>query len=94
MFAFFVILSFSNAQADERKCLIAYEKMTKEVENAASASSAGDACRAADGVEEALNWLGTCEIECSYSKSRMDKIYQYKRDLTNTLAKYVKKCGH
>jgi hypothetical protein len=80
-------------EADERKCLIAYEKMTKEVENASSAS-AGDACRAADSIERALNWLGTCETKCNYSKSRMDKIYQYKRDLTNTLAKHVKKCGH
>jgi hypothetical protein len=83
-----------NIQAGEKECLYAYEKMTIEVENAASAARAGDSCRAADGVEMALNWLGTCEVECSYSAERMRKLRAYKKDLTNSLIKYVKQCGH
>lgn len=80
--------------AGERSCLAANQRMTNDMESAASAASAGDACRAADGIEGALNWLGTCEIECAYSKSRMEKIRQTKRDLTSALARYVKLCGH
>lgn len=92
---FTVIISLITVvYAGEQRCLAVYERMTIEMENGASSASAGDACRAADGIERALNWLGTCEIECAYSKSRMQKIRQTKRDLTSALAKYVKLCGH
>ena len=66
-----LLVSFLTLQlsfADERSCLIAYERMTIEIENSASANRAGDVCRAADCLERALNWLGTCENECTYSR--------------------------
>ena len=89
-----VIFLPSQVSADEYGCLRSYEAMTVEIENAGSAAQAGDACRAADGIEMALNWLGTCERECSYDPSRMRKLSALKQQLSQLLVKYVKQCGH
>jgi hypothetical protein len=86
--------SSSSSRGNESRCLSAYQRMTIETENAASAGRAGDACRAADGIERALNWLGTCESECSYDRIRMQKIAQYKGQLSSALVTYVRACGH
>ena len=84
----------SQLPADEYGCLKAYEAMTVEIENSGSSAQAGDACSAADGIEMALNWLGTCEQECSYDPSRMRKLSTLKKQLSQLLVKYVKQCGH
>ena len=86
--------SSTSSRGSESRCLSAYQRMTNETENAASAARAGDACRAADGIERALNWLGTCESECSFDPARMRRIAQYKRQLSSTLITYVRACGH
>lgn len=89
-----VIFIPSQVPAGEYSCLRAYEAMTVERENGGSAARAGDVCKAADCIEMALNWLGTCEQECSYDPSRMRKLSALKQQLSQLLVKYVKQCGY
>jgi len=79
--------------ADERSCLAAYSKATIAIENAGIAGKAGNACRAADGIEIALNWIGTCEEECRYSRERMNQIEKTKSSLMKVFPVYVQQCG-
>lgn len=80
--------------AGERSCLAANERMTNDMENAASASRAGDMCRAADMTDSALYWAIKCEKECAYSKERLRKARNMKEQLMSALAKLVNICGH
>ena len=91
---FLVIFIPSQVLAGEHSCLRAYEAMTVEIENGGSAARAGDVCKAANCIEMALNWLGTCEQECSYDQTRMRKLSTLKRQLSQLLVKYVQQCGH
>jgi len=96
IFSLFIILSFFTkaSYASDTGCLTCYNKMVVAIENASNAAKDGNPCRAADHIEMALNWLGTCENECLYDRTRMQKLSSYKIDLMRALALYVKKCGH
>ncbi len=99
MLVVFIILASSFLTQDlsfagEGSCLAANERMTNDIESAASASNAGDVCRAADMVDSALYWAIKCEKECAYSKDRLSKARSMKQQLITALAKYVKLCGH
>lgn len=87
-------LTFDLSFAGETSCLAANERLTNDMESAASASNAGDVCRAADMVDSALYWAIKCEKECAYSKDRLSKARNMKQQLITALAKYVKLCGH
>lgn len=92
-----LIISFftiQNSIADELSCFAAYERMTEDMESAASAANAKDMCRAADMIDSALYWAMQCEKVCTYSKDRMKKVRKTKEDLIYILARYVKICGH
>jgi len=94
---FFLIISFFICDlsfADEASCLAANERMTQDTESAASASKAGDVCRAADMIDSALYWAIKCEKECAYSQERLRKARSMKQQLVQVLARYVKLCGH
>lgn len=95
---FFVLTaSFLTLQvsfANERSCLAANERMTEDMESAASASQAGDMCRAADMTDSALYWAMECEKECAYSRDRLRKAKNMKQQLIYALARLVKLCGH
>lgn len=89
--SFFILnLSF----AGEMSCLAANERMTNDMESAASAVNAGDVCRAADMIDSALYWAIKCKTECAYSKERLRKAKNMEQQLITALAKYVKICGH
>lgn len=81
-------------QASERsgECQKAIENIIKPLEKFESSIDAGDYCRAADGIEVALNLLGICENECRHSRADMDKIAEWKRKLTVGLAVHQKEC--
>jgi hypothetical protein len=87
-------LTISMSFAGELSCLATYERMTEDMESTASASQAGDVCRAADMADSALYWAIKCEKECTYSKERMTKVKKTKSDLIKVLARFVKLCGH
>ncbi|MFH2120928.1 MAG: hypothetical protein ABIJ25_11110 [Pseudomonadota bacterium] len=87
-----VISQFSFA--GEQSCLSANARMTNDMESAASASNAGDMCRAADMMDSALYWAMKCETECAYSKERLRKAQNMKSQLISALAKLVQLCGH
>lgn len=80
--------------AGEQSCLAANARMTNDMESMASASKAGDMCRAADMADSALYWAMKCEKECAYSKDRLRKARNMKEQLMSVLAKLVKICGH
>mgnify|MGYP001234668794 CR=1 FL=1 len=82
------------SSAGEVSCLATNERMTNDMESAASAVKAGDACRAADMLDSALYWAIKCEKECAYSKERLRKARNMKEQLMGALARYVKICGH
>lgn len=92
-----LVVSFDSVNlsfAGELSCLAANERMTNDMESAASAVNAGDACRAADMIDSALYWAIKCEKECAYSKERLRKARNMKEQLMSALARYVKICGH
>jgi hypothetical protein len=68
--------------------------MTEDMESMASASKAGDMCRAADMADSALYWAMECEKVCTYSSDRMRKIGKTKEDLVRVLARFIQICGH
>jgi len=88
------LFSFNLSFAGEMSCLAANNRMADDMESAASASNAGDVCRAADMLDSALYWAIKCETECAYSSERLRKARNMKQQLINALAKYVKLCGH
>jgi hypothetical protein len=88
------VCSVNFSFAGEASCLAANERMTNDMESAASAVNAGDACRAADMIDSALYWAIKCEKECAYSKERLRKARNMKEQLMGALARYVKICGH
>src|SRR5512145_505807 len=93
----FLIISFCTCNlsfAGETSCFAANERMTQDMESAASASRAGDVCRAADMIDSALYWAIKCEKECAYSQERLRKARSMKQQLIQVLARYVKLCGH
>ena len=93
----FLIISFYTCNlsfAGESSCLASNERMTQDMESAASASNAGDVCRAADMIDSALYWAIKSEKECAYSQERLRKARSMKQQLITVLARYVKLCGH
>lgn len=80
--------------ADEWSCTAAYGKAVIAAEDAARSVQAGDACGAANGIEVALNWLGTAEIECAGDTYKLKEVLKLKNQLIPLLAKYVSICGH
>lgn len=92
-----LIVSFLNFQlsfAGEQSCLAANARMTSDMESMASASRAGDMCRAADMADSALYWAMECEKACAYSKDRLSKAKYMKEQLISALARLVQLCGH
>jgi len=87
------VLSFS-CNANETNCVTAYGKAVTYSEVAAEAAKTNDACRAASGIEMALNWVGTAESECAYDASKLYAVKEFKKQLVPLLLKYVKLCGH
>jgi len=83
-----------NTDSTKTACLTCYEKMVVAMEDAASAANLNDYCTAADHIEAALNWLGTCEGECAYNQPVREKLSAYKTNLIKAMTIYVKKCGH
>lgn len=90
LFAF----NIDTCHADEWRCTAAYSKAVVAAENAAIAAEAGNACGAADGIEAALNWIGTAESECSEDENKLKEVLVFKYKLIPLLAKYVGLCGH
>jgi hypothetical protein len=96
LFAFVlqVFISNFNCHAGEKNCVLAFGKAVTYSEVAAEAAQNNDACRAASGIEMALNWAGTAEKECAYDSSKLKTVREFKKQLIPLLSKYVKKCGH
>jgi len=89
-----ISMSTLACHASEVNCVTAYEKSVSYAEVASEAATAKDACRAASGIEMALNWTGTAESECAYDSSKLYAVKEFKKQLTPLLIKYVKLCGH
>lgn len=89
-----ITLSSFTCHAGETNCAAAYGKAVTYSEVAARAANENDACRAASGIEMALNWAGTAEKECAYDRSKLNAVREFKNQLISALAKYVKLCGH
>lgn len=89
-----VLLWASVSFAGEASCLDTNARMTDDMERAASASRAGDMCRAADFMDSALYWAMKCETECAYSRDRLRKAINMKEQIMSALAKLVQLCGH
>lgn len=80
--------------ASDSNCLAAFRNATLAIERGASASQTGDACGAADAIEEAINWLITAENECSNNPSRLNEIRTLKSQMLSVFPKYIEACGH
>jgi len=82
------------SQADESRCVASFGKGVVETEDAVPFVKANDACKAADHMEKALNWLGTAEVECAYDSNKLREVLKLKEQLIPQLARFVSKCGH
>jgi len=80
-------------------CVTTYGKAIVAIEDSVRSVQKGDACGAANGIEIALNRLGTAETKCAgdpdTTKDISTKdISTLRSQLILALAKYVKLCGH
>ena len=95
LFISIVLLSFDqNSMAGESSCVTAYGRGVQSAERAGDSAQSGDNCGAADGIEQAINWLGTAEEECAYDRSKLREVLKLKKQLIPLLAVYVQKCGY
>ncbi len=83
-----------NCHAENQACTQSYGNAVVAAEDAARSVQAGDPCGAANGIEIALNWLGTAEQKCAYDSHKLREVLKLRNQLIPLLADYVKLCGH
>ncbi len=90
------ILQLAGAAAADGKagCVSAYDKAVIAAKDADRSIQKGDMCGAANGLEIALNWLGTAENKCAGDSSKLKDVLALRDFLRPAFAKCIISCGH